>query len=71
MFFCAAVSMSAQGKPDFSGKWIPPAASAPAPAGGGGGLVGGVVQEFTAKQDAKMLTITRMQGDHRDRHIQP
>jgi hypothetical protein len=49
-------------------------ASAPAPpAGGGGGGGGGgrgggggglgFGQEFTAKQDAKMLTITRMQGD--------
>ena len=73
LLFCAAVSVSAQGKPDFSGKWVMDPASAPAPpagAGGGGGgggrgggRGGGFGQEFTAKQDAKTLTITQMQGD--------
>jgi hypothetical protein len=67
----AALSVSAQGRPDFSGKWVMDPASAPAGGGGGGGGGGrgggggglGFGQEFTAKQDAKMLTITRMQGD--------
>ena len=69
----AALSVSAQGRPDFSGKWAMDPASAPAAdAGGGGGRGGGrgggggglgFGQEFTAKQDAKVLTITRMQGD--------
>jgi hypothetical protein len=74
----AAVALSAaayaQARPDFSGKWVMDPASAPAPpadAGGGGGGRGGgrgggggagFGQEFTAKQDAKTLTITRMQG---------
>jgi hypothetical protein len=61
----------AQGKPDFSGKWVMDPASAPAPppgggAPGGGGRGGGGAgfgQEFTAKQDAATLTITRAQGD--------
>lgn len=60
-------SVLAQAKPDFSGKWMMDPASAP-PAGGGGGRGGrgggaGFGQEFTAKQDAGTLTITRMQGD--------
>ena len=76
LVFAAAVSMYAQAKPDFSGKWVMDPASAPAPpAGGGGGGGGGgrgggggggglgFGQEFTAKQDAKMLMITRTQGD--------
>jgi hypothetical protein len=73
LVFAAAVSMYAQARPDFSGKWVMDPASAPAPpAGGGGGGGGGrgggggglgFGQEFTAKQDAKMLMITRTQGD--------
>ena len=74
LMFGAAASLAAQAKPDFSGKWVMDPASAPAaPAGGGGGGGGrgggrggggaGFGQEFTATQDAKMLTITRMQGD--------
>ncbi len=76
LMFGAAASLAAQAKPDFSGKWVMDAAAAPAPpagapAGGGGGGGrgggrgggGGFGQEFMAKQDAKMLTITRMQGD--------
>jgi hypothetical protein len=72
LVFAAAISMYAQAKPDFSGKWVMDPASAPAaPAGGGGGGRGGgggggglgFGQEFTAKQDAKVLTVTRMQGD--------
>lgn len=68
----AAVSVLAQAKPDFSGKWVMDPASAPAaPAGGGGGGRGGggggggvgFGPEFTAKQDAKVLTVTRTQGD--------
>ena len=72
-----SVGMYAQAKPDFSGKWVMDPASAPAPAappagGGGGGRGGGrggggggagFGQEFTAKQDAKVLTIDRVQGD--------
>jgi hypothetical protein len=75
LVFAAAMSIYAQAKPDFSGKWVMDPASAPAPAAGGGGGGGGGGRggggggglgfgpEFTAKQDAKMLTITRMQGD--------
>lgn len=68
-----ATWVSAQARPDFSGKWMMDPASAPAaPAGGGGGGGGrgggrggggaGFGQEFTAKQDATTLTITRQQG---------
>lgn len=66
------LSVSAQGRPDFSGKWVMDPASAPAADAGGGGRGGGrgggggglgFGQEFTAKQDAKVLTITRTQGD--------
>ena len=75
LVFAAAMGIYAQARPDFSGKWVMDPASAPAaPAGGGGGGGGGrgggggggglgFGPEFTAKQDAKMLTITRMQGD--------
>ena len=79
LLFCAAVGLSAQAKPDFSGKWVMDAAAAPAappagaPAGGGGGGGfggrgggggrGGIGNEFTVVQNAKTLTITRMQGD--------
>jgi hypothetical protein len=64
--------LSAQGKPDFSGKWtlVPdPNAAAPAGGGGGGGGRGGgrggggggqlCGQECTITQDATTLTITR------------
>jgi len=76
--FTAAVILSfaagahAQGKADFSGKWVMDPASAPAPpagapAGGGGRGGGrggaGFGAEFTAAQNAKTLTITRTQGD--------
>ena len=72
LMFGAAASLAAQAKPDFSGKWTMDPASAPAPGGGGGGGGrgggrggggGGFGQEFTATQNAKTLTITRMQGD--------
>jgi hypothetical protein len=76
LMFGAAASLAAQAKPDFSGKWVadapPPAAAPPAgaPAGGGGGggrggggRGGGFGNEFTIAQNAKTLTITRMQGD--------
>jgi hypothetical protein len=71
-----ATGAFAQGKPDFSGKWTMDPASAPAPApaagaGGGGGRGGGgrggggagFGPEFTAKQDANTLTISRTQND--------
>jgi len=68
-----AVSLSAQAKPDFSGKWVmdPPPAAAPAADGaargggrgaGGGGAAGfqpGFGPEFTVKQDANTITISR------------
>jgi hypothetical protein len=69
-----ATAVFAQAKPDFSGNWTLDPASAPAPpAGGGGGGGGGrggggrgggagFGQEFTAKQDASTLTISRDQG---------
>jgi hypothetical protein len=63
--FCSAIA-TAQAKPDFSGKWVLDPTAAPAPAGVGDGSGRGpaaVVSEFTAKQDARTLTITRMQGD--------
>src|SRR5262245_45337425 len=79
LMFGAAASLAAQVKPDFSGKWTLDPASAPAPpagapAGGGGGGGGrggfgggggrgGFGNEFTIAQNAKTLTITRMQGD--------
>lgn len=78
LMFGAAASLAAQAKPDFSGKWTLDPASAPAPpAGGGGGGGGGgrgggfgggggrggFGNEFTIAQNAKTLTITRMQGD--------
>lgn len=71
LMFGAAASLAAQAKPDFSGKWVMDAAAAPAaPAGGGGGGGGrggggrgGFGNEFTIAQNAKTLTITRMQGD--------
>src|SRR5262245_40733303 len=76
LMFGAAASLAAQAKPDFSGKWVqdPPPAAAPAGGGGGGGGRGGgggfggggrggFGAEFTIVQNAKTLTITRMQGD--------
>ena len=73
LMFGAAASLAAQAKPDFSGKWVMDPASAPAPpagapagggrGGGGGGGRGGFGNEFTIAQNAKTLTITRMQGD--------
>ena len=67
MIVAVGVSLGAQAKPDFSGKWVmdPPPAAAPAGnAGGarGGGAAGfqpGFGPEFTVKQDAKALVITR------------
>ena len=56
LFFCTAVSMSAQGKPDFSGKWV---LELVAPASAPGGLN----KEITVKQEANVLAITRMAGD--------
>jgi hypothetical protein len=66
-----ASGVFAQARPDFSGKWTMDPASAPAAPGGGaaggrggrGGGRGGFGAEFTAKQDANTLTITRTQGD--------
>ena len=74
VLFAAAISIYAQAKPDFSGKWVMDpevAAAAPAGGGGGGGRGGGrggggglgFGPDFTVKQDAKVLTITRTQGD--------
>ena len=76
LMFGVAASLAAQAKPDFSGKWVLDPASAPAaPAGGGGGGGGGgrgggggggrggFGNEFTIAQNAKTLTLTRMQGD--------
>jgi Spy/CpxP family protein refolding chaperone len=72
-FVLSASGVWAQAKPDFSGTWTLDPASAPAPPAGGGGGGGGrgggrgggagFGQQFTAKQDATMLMITRMQGD--------
>jgi hypothetical protein len=50
-----AVSVMAQGKPDFTGKWAPDADKNTAPAGGGGGGRGGPMG-FELKQDATGLT---------------
>jgi hypothetical protein len=75
-FFAAAIAVmlavgvnpGAQGKPDFSGKWVAvdplPAPANPAGRGGRGGGRGAGFQpgfgaEFTVKQDATSLTITR------------
>src|SRR5688572_2893169 len=67
MMLAVGVSLVAQAKPDFSGKWVmdpPPAAAADGGAarggrGGGGGFQPGFGPEFTVKQDATKLTITR------------
>jgi hypothetical protein len=55
-----AVSVMAQGKPDFTGKWAPDADknAAAAPAGGGGGGGRGGPSGFELKQDATSLTRT-------------
>jgi hypothetical protein len=60
------VSLGAQAKPDFSGKWVmdPPPAAAPAGNAGGrgagaAGFQPGFGPEFTVKQDANTITITR------------
>jgi hypothetical protein len=67
----AAVSLGAQTKPNFSGKWVmdsPPGATANAGGGraGGGaapaGFQPGFGAEFTVKQDDKTLSISRGQG---------
>src|SRR5688500_19240997 len=59
---------SAEDKPNFSGKWVavdaqPAAENAGSggrgPGGGGRGLQPGFGPEFTVKQDARTLTITR------------
>jgi hypothetical protein len=57
----AAVSVLAQSKPNFAGKWtLVPDPNAAAPAGGRGGGrggFGGLGQTFTATQDDKTLTV--------------
>jgi len=67
----AAVGLGAQAKPDFSGKWVmdPPAPAADGGGGraggrgaGGGGAAGfqpGFGPEFTVRQDANTIAITR------------
>ena len=55
--------LDAQAKPDFSGKWVmdppaPPAATGER-GGGRGGFQPGFGPEFTVKQDAAAVTITR------------
>jgi hypothetical protein len=67
----AAVSLTAQAKPNFSGKWVMEAPSA-ATANAGGGRAGGAGApagfqpgfgpEFTVKQDNTTLSISRGQG---------
>ena len=71
MTLAAGVNPGAQAKPDFSGTWVmvdPPPAAANAGAaagrggrgsGRGGGFQPGFGAEFTVKQDARTLTITR------------
>lgn len=70
MTLAVGFAAGAQDKPDFSGKWVavdpqpaPPnnaAAGGGGPRGGGGrGFQPGFGPEFTVKQDAKTLTITR------------
>ena len=70
MIVVAGVSVGAQAKPDFSGKWVmdaPPAGNAGGGraggrgAGGGGatGFQPGYGAEFTVKQDATTLVVTR------------
>jgi len=70
MILAVGVNPCAQAKPDFSGKWVavdplPAAGTADAARGGGrgggsgAGFQPGFGPEFTVKQDAKTLTITR------------
>jgi len=62
MVLVVAVTLGAQAKPDFSGKWVmdPPAAPAgDTGRGRGAGFQPGFSPEFTMKQDATKLTITR------------
>jgi hypothetical protein len=70
MSLAASVYLCAQARPDFSGKWVavdplPAAENAAASRGGargggrGAGFQPGFGPEFTVKQDAKTLTITR------------
>jgi len=59
-FVSVAVTVSAQGKPDFSGTWVLEATSGDG-AGRGGPIAAGV--QLMVKQDAKTLTMTRLQGD--------
>jgi hypothetical protein len=66
------VGLGAQAKPDFSGKWVmdPPPVAAPATdnagrgggrgAGGAAGFQPGFGPEFTIKQDANTITISRV-----------
>jgi pectate lyase len=51
----------AQARPDFSGKWAPNEAAAPA---GGGGRGGGMAGPVTIKQSASELTQERTVGDN-------
>jgi hypothetical protein len=51
----------AQARPDFSGKWAPKEAAAPA---GGGGRGGGMAGPVTVKQSASELTQERTVGDN-------
>lgn len=58
----AVASLSfAQAKPDFSGKWAPKEAAAPA---GGGGRGGGMAGPITIKQTATELTQERTMGEN-------
>jgi hypothetical protein len=59
-FITVAVTLSAQGKPDFSGNWVLDTTSGDG-AGRGGPITAGV--QLMVKQDAKTLTLTRLQGD--------
>ena len=66
MILAVGVSPGAQGKPDFSGRWVavdPPPVSGNTAGGRGGGRGAGFQPgfgpEFTIKQDATTLTITR------------
>ena len=55
----ASVSVFAQAKPNFTGKWtLVPDPNAAAAGGRGGGRGGGLGQEFTAAQNDKTLTVT-------------
>jgi hypothetical protein len=60
---CVAVILSAQGKPDFSGKWVLDTSRSTVPPGGGRDAAIQTGVELTIKQDAKTLTLIRTQGD--------